>query len=188
MVGMRYFGCYQFCFFFFGLRQVLVAACGIFRAAHRLFVAARGLLSSCGVRAPGCVGSVVCGTRALSLRHANSVVVAHGLSCPAACGILVPRPGISPMSPALEGRLFTTGPPGKSLDAISLWKVFDPIFRRFDTIMEITWNHFIVFGQLTRDGILKYIRTELVWSKEKGKVGEGIKRNKEGQKMFGRTL
>ena len=39
-------------------------------------------LRSCDVRVPGRVGSVVCGTRAL--------VVAHGLNCPLACGILVP--------------------------------------------------------------------------------------------------
>ena len=50
-----------------------------------------------------------------SLRHAGSLVDAHGLSCPVACGILVPRPGIEPASPALEGGFFTTGPPGKSL-------------------------------------------------------------------------
>ena len=32
------------------------------------------------------------------------------------CGILVPpSPGIEPSSPSLEGRLLTTGPPGKSL-------------------------------------------------------------------------
>ena len=69
----------------------------------------------CGVQAPGCVGSVVCGTWALSLTCASSVVVLHRLSCPAACGIiLVPRPGIEPTSPALEGGFFTTGPPGKS--------------------------------------------------------------------------
>ena len=42
-----------------------------------------------------------------------SVIVAPGLSCPAAHGILVPRPGIEPLSPALEGRFLTTGPPGK---------------------------------------------------------------------------
>ena len=36
------------------------------------------------------------------------------LSCPTACGILVLQPGIEPMSPALEGRFLTTGPPGKS--------------------------------------------------------------------------
>ena len=34
---------------------------------------------------------------------------ALGLRCPKPCGILVPRPGIEPASPALEGR-----PPGKS--------------------------------------------------------------------------
>ena len=45
----------------------------------------------------------------------SSVVVAYGLRCPATCGILVPQPGIKSASPALEGRFFTTGPPGKSL-------------------------------------------------------------------------
>ena len=38
--------------------------------------------------------------------------MAHGLSCSAACGILVPRPGIEPASLALQGRLLTTGLPG----------------------------------------------------------------------------
>ena len=36
------------------------------------------------------------------------------LSCPVACGILVPWPGIKPESPALGGGLLTTGPLGKS--------------------------------------------------------------------------
>ena len=45
----------------------------------------------------------------------GSAVVARGLSCPTAGGILVPRPGMEPTSPALEGGFFTTGPPGKSL-------------------------------------------------------------------------
>ena len=31
-----------------------------------------------------------------------------------ACGILVPQPGIKPASPALEGKVLTTGPTGKS--------------------------------------------------------------------------
>ena len=80
----------------------------------------RGLLSSCGVRVfpslvartPECMSSVVCGTWVLSLRRESSVVVARGLSCPVACGILVPQPGIEPSSPALGGGFFTTGPPG----------------------------------------------------------------------------
>ena len=41
-------------------------------------------------------------------------VVAYGLSCPAACGILVPGPGIEPVSPAFAGGFLTTGPSGKS--------------------------------------------------------------------------
>ena len=63
-------------------------------------VVSHGLLSSCVARAP---------------EHAGSVVAANGLSCPAACGILVPQPGIEPASPALEGGFLTAGPPGKSL-------------------------------------------------------------------------
>ena len=55
----------------------------------------------------------------LSLRFTDSLVVQaqclwHRLSCPAACGILVPWPGIEPTSPALQSRFLTTGPPGKS--------------------------------------------------------------------------
>ena len=41
-------------------------------------------------------------------------VVACRLSCLAACGILVPRPQVEPVSPALEWRFLATGPPGKS--------------------------------------------------------------------------
>ena len=63
-------------------------ACGIFCCGVRAFLS---LLS-------WCAGSRVC-----------------GLSCPTACGILVPWPAIEPMPPALEGRFLTTGPPGKSL-------------------------------------------------------------------------
>ena len=31
-----------------------------------------------------------------------------------ACGILAPRQGIKPTTPVLEGKILTTGPPGKS--------------------------------------------------------------------------
>ena len=40
------------------------------------------------------------------------LVAGQGLSCSAACGILVPWPGIEPECPALEGRFLTTGLPG----------------------------------------------------------------------------
>ena len=37
-----------------------------------------------------------------------------GFFGPKACGILGPPPGIEPIPPALEGKVLTTGPPGKS--------------------------------------------------------------------------
>ena len=42
-----------------------------------------------------------------------------------ACGILAPQPGIEPTPPALEGKVLTTGPPGKSLN---------PIFEELKTV------------------------------------------------------
>ena len=35
-----------------------------------------------------------------------------------ACGVLAPWLGIEPTSPALEGEILTTGPPGKSLKSM----------------------------------------------------------------------
>ena len=64
-----------------------------------------------------------CCTQHLSLRHVGSVVVARGLSCPVACGILVSRPGIKPASPALQDGFLTTGPPGKSRDHTHFEKI-----------------------------------------------------------------
>ena len=42
------------------------------------------------------------------------LTVARGLSECTACGTLGPQPGMEPRPPALQGRFFTTGPPGKS--------------------------------------------------------------------------
>ena len=64
------------------------------------FLAASGL--SCCMQAPG-------------LQHMGSEVAVHGLSHPPAFGVLVPQPGIEPVSPALEVKFLTTRPPGKSL-------------------------------------------------------------------------
>ena len=50
-----------------------------------------------------------CGT--LVPEHMTSVAAARGLSFFAACGILVPQPETESMSPALQGRFLTTGPP-----------------------------------------------------------------------------
>ena len=59
------------------------------------------------------------GSKRAGSRRAGSVVVAHGLSCSAACRNL-PGPGLKPVSPALTGRFLTTVPPGKSV-----WALFE---------------------------------------------------------------
>ena len=67
-----------------------------------------------------CAGFSRCGAWAPEGRGAwapeghGSIVVARGLSCPVTCGVVVPRPGMKPMSPALEGGFLITGLPGKS--------------------------------------------------------------------------
>ena len=43
------------------------------------------------------------------LHHVESSIVACGLSCSLAHGILVPQPGIKPAMPVLQGRFLTTG-------------------------------------------------------------------------------
>ena len=53
-----------------------------------------------------------CVLRALSLWH--RVSSCSGLSCSKACWILVPWPGIKPVSPAVQGGFLTTGPARKS--------------------------------------------------------------------------
>ena len=55
------------------------------------------------------VQALQCSVQPQWLWCVSSIVVAHGLSFSAACGILVPRPGIEPGSPALEGGFLTTG-------------------------------------------------------------------------------
>ena len=44
-----------------------------------------------------------------------------------ACGILAPRPGIEPAPPALEGKVLTTGPPGKSLIFLFIQNIYHQI-------------------------------------------------------------
>ena len=55
------------------------------------------------------------GMRDLSLWFVGSIFAARKVSYPKARGMLVPWAGIEPMSPALEGRFLTVGPPTKSL-------------------------------------------------------------------------
>ena len=73
--------------------------------------------SSWGAYGSHC-GSFPCGSQALGCP--GSVVGAHGLSCPAACGIF-PGPGIEPEYPALADGFLITEPPGKfSLSILDL--------------------------------------------------------------------
>ena len=91
----------------------MVFGCAGLRFLYTVFSSCgeRGLLSSCGVWSSHCGGFSCCGAR-----HSHawaSVVAAHGLGCPGACGIF-PDTGIEPVSPALAGQFSTTGPSGKS--------------------------------------------------------------------------
>ena len=79
-------------FFFFGCVQSL---CGT------------QAFSSCGV------GLACCSTCALE--HSSSQIVVCGLRGSAACGILVPQPGIEALFHSLERGFLTSGFPGKSL-------------------------------------------------------------------------
>lgn len=86
-------------FFPFWLSWVLVAACGIFVAVHHVgsFIAAHQP-SSYGAQAPNIIGLSRCLCR---------------LSGSAAFGILVPRPGLELMSPALKSKFSTTDHRGR---------------------------------------------------------------------------
>ena len=71
-----------------------------------------------------------------------SLVVAHRCTCPTACGSLVPRPGIKPLSPALEGGFATTGPPGKSL----VWLLTRA--SSLDSLLPLTFSWFMLHHSL----------------------------------------
>ena len=55
----------------------------------------------------GCMWALCCGAWTLSSYDEQASLAAHRLSCPGACGILLPLLGIKPMSPALEGGFLT---------------------------------------------------------------------------------
>ena len=116
---------------------------------HRVFVAAHAIfVVACGI--------FHCGMRDLSLWRAGfSPVVACGFSCFAASGILVPQPGIKPMSPACEGSFLTTGPRGKSLPSS-----FDPRGSQLSSLEMEFWLSGVsgcainLYAFLTRNSIL----------------------------------
>ena len=63
----------------------------------------------------GLLGALASGVAVHGLESTGRAVTVHGLTCPVVCGLVVPGPGVEPLSPTLAGRLLTTGPPEKSL-------------------------------------------------------------------------
>ena len=106
----------DFCFFFF--LKLFLAVLGL-HCCTRAF-------SSCGERGLLFVRCADFSLRWLLLlrsmgsRRAGSVVVAHGLSCSAACGIF-PDQGLNLCPPHWQARFLTTAPPGKSTFAFLMW-------------------------------------------------------------------
>ena len=98
-------------FFFFPFYNfIFIFGCASSSLLHKLFSSCSdlGLLSSCGVHASRCSGFSCCGTWALGCvgfsscssrpQSTGSVVVAHGVICPIACGI-IPNQGWNPCLP-----------------------------------------------------------------------------------------
>ena len=77
------------------------------------FLAVVGL--HCGTQAFSSCGMGLACCSACALEHSGFLIVVCGLRGSAACGILVPQPGIEALSHWLEGGFLTSGPPGKSL-------------------------------------------------------------------------
>ena len=66
-----------------------------------------------------------------------------------ACGLLVPWPGIEPSSPALEDRVLTTGPPGKSQIHIIVRNLgYFQVWVLLSKVAVITLMHLIFFLQI----------------------------------------
>ena len=115
-----------FFFFLIWLRQILVmalrilvASCGSFCCVTETLagvmwaaVVEVGELSSWGTRAP---------------EWGSAVWQSCGLSSSATCGILVPRLGIQPVSPTLQGRFVTAGPPRKSLNGLPNYQITNAV-------------------------------------------------------------
>ena len=83
--------------------------------------------------------------RGFLLCHVESSIGSHRLSCPRACVVLVPLPGIEPVSSALQGGLLTPRPTGKSLQYFYNSSTWD------------YWFSFEFSSQL-------HIRTTAVWT------------------------
>ena len=79
----------------------------------KIFVGLAALGLSCSMQdlLLRCTDSLVVAHR---LQSTGSAVAVHGLRSSESSGLLVSQPGFIPTSPAIQGRLLTTGTPGKS--------------------------------------------------------------------------
>ena len=68
----------------------------------------------------------------------TSLIVMCGLSCSAACGIVVPQPGTQPMSPALKGGFFSTESPGKFWSYLFLDQPLNPLCSL--QLLQLSWK------------------------------------------------
>ena len=97
----------------------------------------------------------------LSLQFINS-----GLRCFVACGILVPRPGIEPVSPVLQSRFLTTGPPGKphifSYCFLTIFTVLVQLLSLFQLFVTSTVAHQAPLSSTLSQSFLKLMFIELV--------------------------
>ena len=121
----------KFYLFYFWLCWVFVAACGLSPVAE-----SRGYALVAVCRLLTIVAPLVSEHR---LQSVGSVAV-HGLSYPSA----PPGPGIEPLSPALAGRLLTTGPPGKSYHVPFLIQVLTSTPSSFPPITEDTGTAWVL--------------------------------------------
>ena len=112
-----------------------------------VFVSVRGLslvAASGGHSSSWCAGLSLSRPlllRSTGSRRAGSVIVAHGPSCSAACGIF-PRPGLEPVSPALAGRFSTTAPPGKPQRV--LYTVWTEVFSQIYVVQIFSLNLWLI--------------------------------------------
>ena len=57
-----------------------------------------------------------------------------------ACGILASQPGMEPTLPALEGRLLTTGLPGKSQPSYSYLRICEEVKAIWNKAGNVMWQ------------------------------------------------
>ena len=103
--------CQRSVLWFFGLCWVVIVVCGLSLVVARLVASLVAEHRLCRVH-----GLSSCGTQVQ--------LWPLGLSCPQHVGILVPWPGIEPVSLELQGEFSATGPSGKSPKGLLFKEVF----------------------------------------------------------------